>query len=118
MTSVGTETESVDIGQSFLDWTKDKSRPLTIAAVVILVAGAGYWFYARSKQIQQSNAEKALLTAKQSVQAGNPQLAQADLDKVYSRYASTPAGVEAALLLAQLDFDNGKIQDGIALLEK
>src|SRR5947208_17052123 len=104
MTSVGTETESVDLGQSFLDWTRDKSRALTIAAVVVLVAGAAYWFYLRSKQIQQANAEKALMTAKQSVQAGNPQLALSDLDKVLARYGSTAAGGEAAVLMAACRF--------------
>jgi tetratricopeptide (TPR) repeat protein len=37
---------------------------------------------------------------------------------VYSRYGSTTAGIEAAMLLAQIDFDAKKVQDGIAILEK
>ena len=84
----------------------------------MVVAAAGYWFYLRSKQIQAGNAEKALMQAKQSMTAGNMALAQSDLQKVYARYESTAAGVEAAMLLAQIDFDSGKFQDGISRLEK
>jgi predicted negative regulator of RcsB-dependent stress response len=122
MTSVPTDTDSssgnADAAQTFFDWTRANSRALSIAASVIVVAGAGYWFYLRSKQIQEANAEKALMTAKQSMQAGNIPLAQSDIQKVYSRYESTAAGVQAAMLLAQMDFDTGKPQDGISILDK
>jgi predicted negative regulator of RcsB-dependent stress response len=122
MTSVRTDTDpdsgSADFAQTFVDWARANSRALSIAASVIVVAGAGYWFYMRSKQITETNAEKALLTAKQSMQAGNIPLAQSDIQKVYSRYESTTAGVQAAMLLAQMDFDTGKPQDGITILEK
>jgi len=122
MTSVRTDTDSdsgnVDAAQTFFDWARANSRAFSVAAAVIVVAGAGYWFYLRSKQITETNAEKALLTAKQSMQAGNIPLAQSDIQKVYSRYESTTAGVQAALLLAQMDFDTGKSQDGISILEK
>jgi tetratricopeptide (TPR) repeat protein len=50
--------------------------------------------------------------------AGNMPLAQKDLQNVYSKYGSTTAGVEAAMLLAQIDYDSGKYQDGISLLQK
>jgi predicted negative regulator of RcsB-dependent stress response len=99
-----------------LDWTRLNGRAVTIAAVIVVVAAAGYWFYVRSRQIQATNAERALLSAKQSTGAGNLPLAQTDLQKVISRYGSTPAGVEAALLLAQIDYDQGKAQDGINAL--
>ena len=122
MTSVRTDTDpdsgNVDFAQTFFDWARSNSRAFSIAASLIVVAGAGYWFYLRSKQITETNAEKALLTAKQSMQAGNIPLAQSDIQKVYSRYASTAAGVQAAMLLAQMDFDTGKPQDGISILEK
>ncbi|HEX3867738.1 MAG TPA: tetratricopeptide repeat protein [Gemmatimonadaceae bacterium] len=118
MTSVGTEASSEDRAETFLEWTRTNSRALSIAGGVILVAACVYWGFAKSRQIQAANAEKALLVAKQSIQAANPQLAQTDLNTVYSRYGSTPAGVEAAMLLAQIDFDAGKYQDGISILEK
>jgi predicted negative regulator of RcsB-dependent stress response len=120
MTSLRTDAEytAADRAQTFLDWTRINSKALTAGAVVVLIAAAGYWFYLRSREITASNAQRALLTAKQSMAAGNAALAQSDLQKVYAKYGSTTAGVEAALLLAQLDYDSGKIQDGISMLRK
>ena len=125
MTSIRTDSDdapetasAADHAQTFLDWTRVNARALTIGAVIVVVAAAAYWFYLRSQEIQSANAEKALMNAKQSISAGNSSLAQSDLQKVYSRYGSTTAGVEAAMLLAQIDFDAKKPQDGIAILEK
>ena len=120
MTSIRTDNDATlaDRAQTFFDWTRVNARLLTAGAVVIVIAAAGYWFYLRSREIQAANAEKQLTTAKQSLSAGNLSLAQSDLQKVVSRYESTPAGVEAAMQLAQLDYDARKFQDGIATLQK
>src|SRR3954465_14962004 len=126
MTSTRPDTRSavvapsaaVDRAQTFVDWTRINAKLLTTGAVVVAVAAAGYWFYLRSTQIQATNAERALLTAKQSMTAGNLPLAQKDLQNVYAKYGSTSAGVQAAMLLAQIDYDSGKYQDGISLLQK
>lgn len=109
---------AADHAQNFLDWTKINSKALTIGGIVIVVAAAAFWFYGRSRQIQEANGQRALLNAKQSLSSGNLQLAQTDLQSVYSRYGSTEAGVEAAMILATMSYDNNKPQDGIALLEK
>lgn len=120
MTSIRPDSESAaaDHAQTFVDWTRVNAKALTTGAVVVVVAAAAFWFYDKSVAIKQANAEKALSTAKQSMTAGNLPLAQTDLQKVYNQYGSTSAGVEAAMLLAQLDFDSGKYQDGISMLEK
>ena len=120
MTSVRTDPDATaaDRAPTFLDWTRINAKALTAGAIVVVIAAAGYWFYMRSKQIQAANAEKALMQAKQSLGAGNLALAQSDLQSVWSRYESTPAGVQAAMLLAQVDFDNNKAQDGISVLDK
>jgi predicted negative regulator of RcsB-dependent stress response len=110
--------QSADRAQTFIDWTRLNARLLTIAAVIVVAAAAGYWFYLRSRQIQATNAERALLSAKQSMGAGNLPLAQTDLLKVINRYSSTPAGVEAALLIAQISYDQGKAQEGIDALKR
>jgi predicted negative regulator of RcsB-dependent stress response len=112
------EKNALDHAQTLLDWTTINSKALTIAAIVIIAAAAGFWFWNRSRQIQEANAQRALLNAKQSLSSGNLQLAQTDLQSVYSRYGSTEAGVEAAMLLATMSYDNNKPQDGISLLEK
>jgi predicted negative regulator of RcsB-dependent stress response len=113
-----TSSNAADRAQTFVDWTRVNATALTVGAAVVLVAAAGYWFYLRSREIQSANAEKALMNAKQSMSAGNLTLAQSDLQKVYSRYESTGPGVEAAMLLAQIDYDSRKVQDGISILQK
>jgi outer membrane protein assembly factor BamD (BamD/ComL family) len=53
------------------------------------------------------------MLARRSMEAGTCRLAQSDLQKVYNKYGSTAAGVQAAMLLAQIDYDQGKYQDGV-----
>jgi predicted negative regulator of RcsB-dependent stress response len=126
MTSVRTEPDSsvaerasaADRAQTFLDWTRINSKYLTAGAVVVVIAAAGFWFWQRQQQIEANNAARALMNAKQSMSAGNLQLAQSDLQNVYNRYGSTASGVEAAMLLAQISYDAGKPQDGISRLQK
>lgn len=112
------EKTAADHAQTFLDWTKINSKALTTGAIVVLVAAGGFWFWQRSQQLEAAAAQKALLQAKQSMSSGNLQLAQTDLQNVYNRYGSTEAGIEAAMLIAQMDFDSGKGTDGIKVLEK
>jgi predicted negative regulator of RcsB-dependent stress response len=103
--------------QSFAEWLQGSSRGASIAAVVIVIAAAGYWFYLRSADIKRQNAERGLNQAKQSLTAGNAALAQSDLQKVATRYKGTPAGAQAALLLAQVAFDQRKFADAVKALE-
>ena len=113
-----TSPDAADRAQTFLDWTRINSRAITIGALTVAVAAGVYFFIARSRAIESENAAKALMNAKQSMSSGNLPLAQSDLQKVFSRYGSTSAGVEAAMLLAQIDFDAGKAQDGLNILQK
>jgi predicted negative regulator of RcsB-dependent stress response len=112
------ESKAADRAQTFIDWTKLNQKALTIGAAIVVVAAAGFWFVQRNQQTKALAAERDLNRAKQSMAAGNLQLAQSDLQKVYTQYSKTGAGVEAAMLLAQIDYDQGKFQDGITRLEK
>jgi predicted negative regulator of RcsB-dependent stress response len=121
MTAPELDTQSpaaADRAQTFLDWTRINSRAITIGALTVAVAAGIYAFMARSRTIESENAAKALMNAKQSMGSGNLPLAQSDLQKVFSRYGSTSAGVEAAMLLAQIDYDGGKPQDGLSVIQK
>ena len=109
---------SSDKLQDALDWARKNSRVWMIVGGVLVAGILVYLFMGRLRLITNTNAERALSSAKQSLNSGNLPLAQSDLDKVYSRYGSTPAGIEAAILLAGLDYDAGKVQDGINLLRK
>ena len=102
--------------QSFTEWLQANSRVVGIGAVIVVVAGAGYWFYLRSAEIRRMNAERGLIQAKQSLSAGNPSLAQNDLQRIATRYTGTPSGSQAAMLLAQMYYDEGKYADGIKAL--
>jgi predicted negative regulator of RcsB-dependent stress response len=101
----------------FLEWLESNRRLLTIAAAIIVVGGGGWWVYNQSRLTKETNASKALFLAKQSLNAQNPALAQSDLEKLVARYGGTSSGAEGAMLLAQLDFDQSKYAEGVAVLE-
>jgi len=107
-----------DRSQTFIDWLQLNTRWVSIGAVLVVIGAAAFWFINRSEQIRESNASKALLTAKSSMNSGNEALAVTDLQRVVDRWPNTGAGVEAAMTLATLDYDKGKYQDGIKILEK
>ena len=102
--------------EATIEWFRRHGRVVSIAIVVLAAGAGGYWFYKRSVDIKNQNAERALNTALQSIQAGNKALATSDLQKVVDRYADTQSGIEAGLLLAQLDFNDKKVDEGVKLL--
>ena len=104
-------------GWSFIDWIQANTRAATIGAIIVVAGGAGYWLYVRSAEVKRLNAERGLTQAKQSMAAGNAALAQTDLQRVATRYKGTPAGVQSAMLLAQVQYDQGKYVDGMKTLE-
>lgn len=85
--------------------------------VVIILIGAGVWFYLRSESIKSQRAEAAYETAVQSVASGNLPLAQSDLKKAATRYAGTNGGNEAAMALAKIYYQQNKFQEGIDALK-
>jgi tetratricopeptide (TPR) repeat protein len=100
-----------------MDWLQVNWRWLGGAAAVVAVGALGYWFYIRSQQIKSANAERSLSQAEQSLQSGNLALATSDLQRVVTRYKGTGAGTEAAMLLAQADYNAAKYGDGIKILQ-
>lgn len=111
------QTIETDDTPSFADWIQRNSRYVGMGAALVLVAGAGYWFYLRSADIKRQNAERGLNQAKQSLAAGNAALATTDLQRVATRYKGTASGAQAAMLLAQLSYQQGKFAEGVQALE-
>lgn len=103
--------------QGFADWAQRNSRLIGIGAAVVAAAAVGWWFYMRSAEIRLVNAERGLNQAKQALVAGNEALAQTDLQRVATRYKGTPSGAQAAMLLAQLNYQQGKFDEGLGVLK-
>jgi predicted negative regulator of RcsB-dependent stress response len=110
------QTIDSDDTPSFFDWIQRNSRLVGIGAALVAVAGAGWWFYLRSADIKRLNAERGLNQAKQSIAAGNAALATTDLQRVATRYKGTASGAQAAMLLAQLNYEQGKFAEGLQIL--
>ena len=104
--------------ETIVEWFQRNGRTVGIAAVVVAIAAGAYWYYNRSIELKNQAAERALNTALQSVSAGNRALAQSDLNRVAETYGDTQSGIEAGLLLAQIDFNAGKVDSGLAVLQK
>jgi tetratricopeptide (TPR) repeat protein len=107
-----------DRRQTFIDWLQVNTQWVSIAAVVVALGAIAFWFIHRSAQIRETNASKALSTAKSSLASGNQALALSDLQRVVDRWPNTGAGLEASMTLATLNYEQGKYQDGIKILEK
>ena len=119
MTSPNSPFKSTaDTQESILDWFRLYSKQATWAGVAIVVVAAGGWFYIRSQDLKAERAEKAYYTAQRSVTAGNLPLAESDLKKMITRYDGTQAATQARLQLAQILYDQGKFEDGVAELKK
>jgi len=105
--------------ESFLDWFQINSKLVTVGAVVVLAAVGGAWYYQTAKTQKLHNADRQLLLAKQSLAPGNSNLplAESDLKKVSDRYAGTPAGTEAGMILAQLKLEKGDNQGAVTSLQ-
>ncbi len=85
--------------------------------VIVILIGAGVWFYVRSESIKSQRAEAAFQAAVQSVATGNIPLAESDLKKAIVRYAGTNGGTESSMALARIYYQQGKFQEGIDALK-
>jgi predicted negative regulator of RcsB-dependent stress response len=116
-----TNPELIDLddeSMELMDWVRANTRWLTIGAAVVVVGGGAYVVYSKSRAMKEQNAATQLFQAKQSLAAGNIVLAQSDLTKLINRYDGTSSGAEGAMMLAQIQYDQAKYQEGIAQLEK
>jgi predicted negative regulator of RcsB-dependent stress response len=97
-------------------FVEKNKKTLQMAGTAVLVVAAGAYFWIASANRQSARAEQAFTSAERSALSGNPQLAEEDLKRVVSRYASTSAGVRASILLARVYYQTGKHTDGVAAL--
>lgn len=99
------------------DWLRDHGRALGIGAAAVGLLAVGGVAWRGSERAKAQRAEQAFFQA-QAVGQGNPTTAERGLREVATRYAGTAGGAQATLLLAQALFDQGRYQDGLAVLQR
>jgi tetratricopeptide (TPR) repeat protein len=104
--------------ESLQDWARLYTRELSIAGVILVALIGVLWLYRYSSQQQVLHADEQLLAPERSLAAGNIPLAQTDLKRIIARFGGTPAATQAALLLAQTYYGQGKYVDGLETLSK
>ena len=103
--------------ESIMEALDRHKRPLTIGVIVLALVISGGWMMRRSAQIRESRASAALSVGENAYTTGAMAVAQQEFAKVATRYAGTSAGTQAALLSAQIFFEAGELDAGMAQLE-
>jgi predicted negative regulator of RcsB-dependent stress response len=116
-TSAPTARLSDDPIENATDWFAMNRKPIltllgVIAAVAILILGYRWWDASK-----REDASAALYQAQIPLGQGNAKDAEPALERVVNRYGNTAAGQQAALVLAQVRYENGKHAEGIKGLE-
>jgi len=105
-----------DRTESAMDWARANTKPIAVAAIVIALAAATWFFAKQWRERQADAAEVALNRARQSYGQGNLPLAQTDLKRVITRFGGSAAGSQASMLLAQAYYEQGKPDSGLKVL--
>jgi predicted negative regulator of RcsB-dependent stress response len=104
-----------------LDRIKDllvtRKREFAIGAIIVVAAAGGVLLWRLSVNQKNSNAATALTLATNALYSGNRTLAETALQSVADRYRDTASGVEAAMVLAQTEFEEARWDDGLKVLE-
>lgn len=98
-------------------WLKANARQASIVGIAAVVLIAGGLLWKSSNEKKEMNAGRSLSEAQRSFTAGNLPLAQSDLQKLIQRFGGTMAADQGRLLLAQVYFDQNKVDDGMKALE-
>ena len=106
-----------DHAHTLIDWMQERQREISIVLLVCTVVVVSGWLYTRWRGARAEGAAKELAVAGEAVRAGNLPLARSELKKVITRFDGTPAASQAAMLLGQVLFEDGKYPEGIKELE-
>jgi predicted negative regulator of RcsB-dependent stress response len=101
---------------SLMDTVQLYRKQITIGAIVLAALAGGAFLWQASNARKATQAEKAFFDAIELYQQKDPKSADA-LSKVATRYNGTAGGAQAAMILAQSQYDAGKFDDGLKTLE-
>jgi predicted negative regulator of RcsB-dependent stress response len=102
---------------SVIDALSAHKREIMIGGIVVVVLAGSLLLWRLSVNQKNDRAERALAEATNALYAGNRPLAATELQALADRYRDTAAGVEGALILTQLDFEDARWADGLKVLE-
>lgn len=115
-TSAGSSTD--DPIESFTTWLQLNSKPILMALGAVAVTAAAVMVYRSTTASTREKASVALYEAQTPYVQGKLPEAQKELEKVAARFGGTASGQQAAVLLAQVFYQQDKPDDGIKALEK
>lgn len=119
MTKTGAAARPIidDEAETITEWLVTHQKSLIIGAIVIAVGAGGGWLWKRSAEIKEAKAGEAYQGAESAFVSGNLALAQTEFEKITARWPGTSAGTQAAMLMAQMMYDQGKYAEGLSQLQ-
>ena len=102
---------------NFKDLMVARKREFSIGAIVVLAVAGGFLLWRLSANQKNERARAALADATNTLYSGNKPLGETQLQAAADRYRDTAAGIEAAMVLAQTDFEQGRWDDGLKVLD-
>lgn len=100
-----------------MDVIVTRKREFGIGAVVVLVLVGGVLLWRLSANQKSERARVALADATNTLYSGNRPQGETQLQAVADRYRDTASGIEAAMVLAQTDYEEARWADGLKVLE-
>lgn len=98
------------------DWLQLHARKVVAGVVILAVAVGGVYAYRQISASTAQRAERAYFAAQGGQES--PEQQERALDGVVGAYGGTPAGTQAAMLLAQLRYNRGAHAEGVAALRR
>jgi predicted negative regulator of RcsB-dependent stress response len=111
-----TAADEIDMDR-VMDVIVTRKREFAIGAVVVVALAGGVLLWRLSSNQKNERARVALSDATYTLYSGNRPLGETQLQAVADRYRDTAAGIEAAMVLAQTDFEEGRWADGLKVLD-
>lgn len=104
--------------ENFTLWLQANARMIGIVVGILAVTVASIFVYRASQESKRENAFAALYEAQAPLNEGNMPQAATELQRVVQRYGGTSAGQQAAMLLAQVQYEQRQYAQGIEVLEQ
>lgn len=104
--------------ENVANWVQINQKPLLTVVGVAAIGAVAIFGYRYMDSNKRTAANNELYRATAPMTEGKLPEAQAALEKVVKSYSGTSSGSQAALLLAQVMYDQRKFVEGIAVLDK